>query len=909
MKSIKRILAVVLSVMLLLSVLPLAAFAQEEFPFELPVPFSMYEPENESRIDLFCDTYLDRDYYLKGQIRVRSNEYFSTITLDLNGHHIYSYIESGNTWIDAACGIYVDPKDGPVTLIIKDSSMEDKQTWRDPETGAYENYPKGGFYNYNAFGIYNCSNVIIEGGVISGSGLGIGTDGEGSSTTINNGVVTGMLEGVKSYSNNSDLTVNGGVVISEYCGIVTDKTKSGSTITINGGQIIGSMRDHNIIGDTMDGQAEIMSPALLAGGDDTLNINGGYFYGSGCLDPVLPAPAVFICSGQTNITGGTFVSKGDLSLQFDTLEDYGNPFIPSAALVVAKCPNYPGAENMKVSISGGTFISEDAPVALAVVRPEETPAGAKASGGTFISEFAPAANVEGEADDDFITITGGTFLAQGSPDTTIPYDHSAYVMGNDGRLIPANAAPTVEITPLTGTDRNITTDEGQAKILDVGYKFTAQDDASSVQQSAYRYWSADYVLTADRAVPAGSITIAGQSDHYSEKYWKALTPDTDIAGNTEVRLLKTMLGEVQMFSYEDICTLVHDFKCGAIANTLAAKDIELNVTLRLYETEYDPVQQKYVEKQDGQVLDIDNDIDYTFLAPAKHNNGSSLTLDDAIALNAYLDIDSYNCAADAYVKLNYNQNADARKAVDYEDVIVPVSEATKYIKQNDPWNGTYRFSFRAAPAQYAEDITIELYQSADAEVPIYTTVTNVKTKCEQVITLAETNPEEYGDYAKLCKSLADYCRASQLYFGYEASAAGYYNDVTGVSAQSMDVPQVDVGFVNSGYSFTIVSGLEANIFFDGYLKINSISVDSTKGTNLIKANKVSKSGKACINIKGIASGNIDNRITVKTNRGNITFAATNIAKAIVSGSNNTDFVNLAKAMYLYSVQASSYFNC
>ena len=463
------------------------------------------------------------------------------------------------------------------------------------------------------------------------------------------------------------------------------------------------------------------------------------------------------------------------------------------------------------------------------------------------------------------------------------------------------AVPTAIITPIEGTDLNITTDDGQAKTLDVGYKFTAQDDAISVQDSAYKNWSADYVLVADQAVPAGSITIAGQSDHYSEKYWKALTPDTDIAANTEVRLLKTFLGE-DVFTYEDICTLVNEFQCGAIANTLAAKDITLNVELRLFETQLDPETGKYVEVEGGESVDI-KDVDYIFTEPKAHKNGSSLTLEDAIALNAYLDIDSYNCAADGYVKLNYNQNADVRRAVDFEDVIVPISEATKYTKAGDPYSGTYKFSFKAAPAQYAENITIELYQSADAEAPIFTAVTNVKTKCEQYIAKGDAS-------AALCRAVADYCRASQIYFGYTATADSYYNsDVTSLDADAMIVPQTSIGFEATGYSFTIVSGLEANIFFEGDLKINSVSIDSTKGAGLIQGYKTAKQGDACINIKGIASGNIDNLITVNTSQGTITLAATNIAKAVVEQSNNIDFVNLARAMYLYSVQASTFFGC
>ncbi|MBQ6380448.1 MAG: hypothetical protein IJJ41_02460 [Clostridia bacterium] len=287
------------------------------------------------------------------------------------------------------------------------------------------------------------------------------------------------------------------------------------------------------------------------------------------------------------------------------------------------------------------------------------------------------------------------------------------------------------------------------------------------------------------------------------------------------------------------------------------------------------------------------------------NNGSSLTLDDAIALNAYLDIDAYGVdASKAYVKLNYNQNADISKTKDFEDIIIPVSEATKYIKDGDPFSGTYKFSFKMAPAQYAEDVSIELYADDDAATPAFSVTRSIKTKCEQFIANG-------GALGALCEAVADYCQAAQFYFDYDAPAtASYYNDgVTSLEAGEMEVPTASVGISATNYSFTIVSGLEANVFFSGSLKVTGVSIDSTKGTGLVKAAVTAKQGNACINIKGIASGNLDNLVTVTTNTGSISLAATNIAKAIVASSNNIDFVNLARALYLYSVQASAYFNC
>ncbi|MBR0414120.1 MAG: hypothetical protein IJI67_03505 [Clostridia bacterium] len=311
---------------------------------------------------------------------------------------------------------------------------------------------------------------------------------------------------------------------------------------------------------------------------------------------------------------------------------------------------------------------------------------------------------------------------------------------------------------------------------------------------------------------------------------------------------------------------------------------------------------------------VTKDVTYTAVyseTPRQHNNGSSLTLNDGVSLNVYLDADSYGLdASKAVVKLTYNHNADVSKEQAVGTDVIALSEATKYIKSGDSYSGTYKFSFKMAPAQFADDITIELYESAKAAEPVFSATTSVKVKCEQVKTLAAANGA-YVSFAALCGALEDYCTAAQVYFAYNAPATPAYNNdaVTTLTAADMEVPEAGVGIDTNGYSFTVVSGLEVNIFYEGDLNVTGVSIDSTKGVNALTAATAAKGGKNCINIKGIASGNFDNLVTVGTTKGDITLAATTIAKAIVAGSGNADYVNLARALYLYSVQASTYFGC
>ena len=305
---------------------------------------------------------------------------------------------------------------------------------------------------------------------------------------------------------------------------------------------------------------------------------------------------------------------------------------------------------------------------------------------------------------------------------------------------------------------------------------------------------------------------------------------------------------------------------------------------------------------------VDNGDGTSTIAVVDASNGSSLTLTDGVKFNAYIDADAYGVDAnEAVVKLTYNHNADVSKTKAFSTDTIALTDATKYVKAGDPYDGTYKFAFAVAPAQYAENITIELYATADAETPLFTTTTSVKSMGEKVIALAETD-SAYTAYANLCKALADYCQAAQVFFSYDAPAApAYYNEaVTTLAAADMEVPSAFVGIEGAGFSFTIVSALEVNVFYNGDLEIQNVSIDSTKGADAVKAETTTKSGRNCINITGIASGNLDNVITVNTSAGVVELSATNIAKAI-AGSTNTNYANLARALYLYSVQASAFF--
>jgi len=139
--------------------------------------------------------------------------------------------------------------------------------------------------------------------------------------------------------------------------------------------------------------------------------------------------------------------------------------------------------------------------------------------------------------------------------------------------------------PVTGLDNK---DE---VTLDVGYQFNTTENYASGQNSPYRYWHADFVVSADNDVAADSMALAGYyslyCDNVTDGDWVALTSDTDIEKDTELRLIKLMGNGSISVNYEELCNYGYDgkgFQCGAVDLTGENTGTTITVELRLYET-------------------------------------------------------------------------------------------------------------------------------------------------------------------------------------------------------------------------------------------------------------------------------------------------------------------------------------
>ena len=129
--------------------------------------------------------------------------------------------------------------------------------------------------------------------------------------------------------------------------------------------------------------------------------------------------------------------------------------------------------------------------------------------------------------------------------------------------------------------------EGLEANLDACYKFIAPDTAESVENSKYKLWWVDFVLSLDAPLGAdGKTNEIFLGGNYGSWGWVGFhSGDLKLDANTEVPVLASASGRSDDresgWTYEDIVKYVGEFTCGVgdVDGSLAGKTI--TVTLRL----------------------------------------------------------------------------------------------------------------------------------------------------------------------------------------------------------------------------------------------------------------------------------------------------------------------------------------
>ena len=191
-------------------------------------------------------------------------------------------------------------------------------------------------------------------------------------------------------------------------------------------------------------------------------------------------------------------------------------------------------------------------------------------------------------------------------------------------------------------------------VLNTAYQFKPTETYEEAQNSPYRYWHADFVVKADKDVPANSMALAGYyqafCDGYNNGNWVALTANETITAGTEIRLVDVMGNGSITVNYEELCKYADitdpnnvGFMCGAADLTGENAGTTITVELRMYETTGDPLTTTGSKNKETGNYEVIGSYSYTFGSKAVATADELASLltsnDDSIQVTLMNDID------------------------------------------------------------------------------------------------------------------------------------------------------------------------------------------------------------------------------------------------------------------------------
>ena len=120
---------------------------------------------------------------------------------------------------------------------------------------------------------------------------------------------------------------------------------------------------------------------------------------------------------------------------------------------------------------------------------------------------------------------------------------------------------------------------GETVAMETAYIFSVTETVEEVKAGEYANWIADYYVSVDTAVAAGSIGLAGSYDQWDNGAWVAFYSPIALEANQEIGLLEST-GR-KPWTYADVVEFVSTFRCGAFDLDGACAGVTLKVELRL----------------------------------------------------------------------------------------------------------------------------------------------------------------------------------------------------------------------------------------------------------------------------------------------------------------------------------------
>ncbi|MBR3148690.1 MAG: hypothetical protein IKF64_00830, partial [Eubacterium sp.] len=299
-------------------------------------------------------------------------------------------------------------------------------------------------------------------------------------------------------------------------------------------------------------------------------------------------------------------------------------------------------------------------------------------------------------------------------------------------------------------------------------------------------------------------------------------------------------------------------------------------------------------------------------------DGYSLTLDDGINVNFYIDTPYYEAEGGTiqYSYLTTTEDKSAERTVYSADV-------TDLEQQDD---GTRKLSLSAAPAQIAEDYIIEVYDANNTKKA--TLNASIEDYCQAITAIDD---EKLMPYKDIAQSLLDYGALADEYFGYAALS----KEVTGndyAVAHSDDYKAA----VNTSATSHLRTNAHASIN-QGGVKIKNVSyvallepefrfyitkADDTEfteaeaaaltvGTDVdgLTAQTVKTDSGICVRVIGLKASEFAKVFTLTIGDTTLTYNGYAYLYTVLTNSGVTDtkLKDLAKGVYRYAATAEATF--
>lgn len=124
------------------------------------------------------------------------------------------------------------------------------------------------------------------------------------------------------------------------------------------------------------------------------------------------------------------------------------------------------------------------------------------------------------------------------------------------------------------------------------YEAADEDAYQKVEEGKYQYWHGDFVMKFNKPVNAftdmdnidNTIILTGE---YGSWGWLKIPCPVALEADQEYRMINDFMGGAVTINFEELCSTVKQFNCGAIylnSNYDASDPLEMTVEFRMYET-------------------------------------------------------------------------------------------------------------------------------------------------------------------------------------------------------------------------------------------------------------------------------------------------------------------------------------